>query len=87
MRVHSDHLAMRLNGTMFGVGFLLLGTFAVIGPGVPTSEANLDKAFWFGMHLIVGGALAVFASWVAKDLNGIWCRHPRRWGSRRRADR
>jgi len=39
------------------------------------------------MHLIVGGALAVFASWFAKDLNGIWCRHPRRWGSRRRADR
>ena len=87
MRFHGDHLAMRLSGTLIGVGFLLLGIFAVIGPGVPTSEANQDKAFWFGMHLIVGGALAVFASWTAKDLDGIWCRHPRRWGSSGRGDR
>jgi hypothetical protein len=86
MRLHGDHLAMRLSGTLIGAGFLLLGLFAVIGPGVPTSEANQDKAFWFGMHLIVGGALAVFASWAAKDLDGIWCRHPRRWGSSRRGD-
>lgn len=87
MRLHGDHLAMRLSGTLVGVGFLLVGSFAVIGPAVPTAEANLDKAFWFGMHLIVAGALAVFASWTAKDLDGIWCRHPRRWGSSGRGDR
>ena len=87
MCVRGDHLAMRLSGTLIGIGFLLLGIFAVIGPGVPTSEANQDKAFWFGMHLIVGGAMAVFASWIAKDLDGIWCRLPRRWGSSKRGDR
>ncbi len=79
---------MRLAGTLVGIGFLLFGAFAVIGPGVPTSEELQDNGFWFGMHLIVGGVLAVFASWAAKDLDGIWCRHPRRWGSRgREADR
>ncbi len=87
MRFHGDHLAMRLSGTLVGVGFLLVGSFAVIGPGVPTAEADQDKAFWFGMHLIVAGALAVFASWTAKDLDGIWCRHPRRRGSSGRGDR
>ncbi len=87
MRLHGDHLAMRLSGTLVGVGFLLVGSFAVIGPAVPTAEANQDKAFWFGMHLIVAGALAVFASWTAKDLDGIWCRRPRRWGSSGRGDR
>ena len=78
---------MRLSGTLVGVGFLLLGTFALIGPGVPTSAENQDKAFWFGMHLIVGGVLAVFASWTAENLDGIWCRHPHRWGSSGRGDR
>ncbi len=78
---------MRLSGTLVGVGFLLFGTFAVIGPGVPTSDANQDKAVWFGMHLIVAGAIAVFASWTARDLDGIWCRHPRRWGLSGRDDR
>ncbi len=87
MRFRGDHLAMRLSGTLVGVGFLLLGTFAVIGPGVPISEENQDKAFWFGMHLIVGGVLAVFGSWTARNLDGIWCRHPRRWGSSGRDDR
>ncbi|MEE9208814.1 MAG: hypothetical protein V3U23_00050 [Kiloniellales bacterium] len=72
---------MRLSGTLVGVGFLLFGAFALIGPGVPAPEEIQDNAFWFGMHLIVGGVLAVFASWAAKDLDGIWCRHPRRWGS------
>ncbi len=87
MRFRSDHLAMRITGTLVGVGLLLFGNFSVIGPGVPTSEENQDKAFWFGMHLIVGGAMAVFASWTARNLDGIWCRHPRRWGSSRRDDR
>jgi hypothetical protein len=86
MRFRGDHLAMRLSGTLVGVGFLLFGTFAVIGPGVPTSEEIQDNAFWFGMHLIVGGAMAVFASWTARNLDGIWCRHPRRWGSSGRGD-
>ena len=80
MRFRGDHLATRLSGTLVGVGFLLLGAFALIGPGVPTSAENQDKAFWFGMHLIVGGVLAVFVSWTAENLDGIWCRHPRRWG-------
>ena len=78
---------MRLSGTLVGVGFLLFGTFAVIGPGVPTSEEIQDNAFWFGMHLIVGGAMAVFASWTAKNLDSIWCRHPRPWRSSVRDDR
>jgi hypothetical protein len=87
MHFRSDHLAMRLSGTLVGVGFLLFGTFAVLGPGVPSSEANQDKAFWFGMHLIFGGVMAVCASWTARDLGGIWCRHPRRWGSSGRDNR
>ncbi len=72
---------MRLFGTLFGIGFLLLGTFSVIGPGDPVSEVNQEKALWFGVHLIVAGAAALVASWIVRDLDGVWCRHLRRWGS------
>ena len=77
---------MRISGTLVGVGFLLFGAFALIGPDVPTSEDVQDKAFWFGMHLIIAGGLAIFASWTAKNLNGIWCSPPRRWRSSKRDD-
>ncbi len=87
MQLHGDRLAMRLSGTVFGIGILLLGTFAVIGPGAPVSELNQEKAFWFGVHLIFGGVLAIFVSWIARDLDGIWCRHPRGWGARGSDDR
>ena len=81
MRFRGDRLAMRLSGTLVGVGFLLFGSLAIIGPVVPTIEDVQDKAFWFGMLLIVAGTVAVFVSWTAQDLDGIWCRYPRRWGS------
>jgi hypothetical protein len=77
---------MRLSGTLFGLGLLLFGAFAVIGPGAPVAEATRQDASWFGAHLIVGGALALLASWIPKNLDGIWCRRPRRWGAGRSDD-
>lgn len=79
MRLRRDRLALRLSGTLFGLGLLLLGAFAVIGPGAPVAEATRQDTSWFGAHLVVGGALALLASWLPKDLDRIWCRRPRRW--------
>ena len=81
MHLHGDHLAMRLFGTLIGIGFLLFGMFAVIGPGDPVTVENQEKALWFGVHLIVAGAAAIFASWIMRDLDGVWCRQLSRWGS------
>ena len=59
MRFHRDHLVMRLSGTLVGVGFLLFGALAANGPGIPTSAERQDVAFWFGVQLLVAGAVAV----------------------------
>jgi hypothetical protein len=78
LRLHRDHLGMRVGGTLTGLGFLLFGLFAVIGPDIAVSDDAKARAAWFGWHLIFAGATAIAVSWLAQDLSGIWCRRDRR---------
>ena len=86
MRLRGDHLATRLFGALVGVGFAAMGTVAVAARSDFVSGADAERALWYGVTLIVIGALAIFASWTVRDLDRIWCRQPRRWDSRRADD-
>ncbi|MGH7264416.1 MAG: hypothetical protein ACREMB_06105 [Candidatus Rokuibacteriota bacterium] len=68
----------RLLGTVVGLGFCLLGTYAVLGaPAVP-DPVPAGRVLWYGITLIVVGVIAVAASWYVEDADTIWCRPPRR---------
>lgn len=82
MRLRADRLLTRISGTAVGAGFCLLGLYAVLGAGAAASEVARDRAFWYGLTSIVIGVLAVVASWLVRDVDGIWCRPPRRWRNR-----
>jgi hypothetical protein len=76
--------AKRLLGTAVGVGFCLVGAYAVLGiPALPDAVRG-DRVLWYGITVILVGLVAIASSWYVDDVDGIWCRHPARtWRSRR----
>ncbi len=79
LRIHRDQPAMRICGTLLGIGFVLLGAFSVLGAGEMGEEISYDRAVGFGVTAVIVGILAVLCALLVKDLSNIWCRHPRRW--------
>lgn len=79
MRVHTNQLAVRLLGTLTGAGFLAAGGYALWGADAGVAESLRERAAWFGITALVGGAWAIGVSWLDSDLSGVWCRPPRRW--------
>jgi len=78
MRVHRNHPAMRILGTLLGVGFLAIGAYAVFGADDSVPAFVRERAWWFGACAIVAGVWAIAVSWLDPDLSGVWCRPPRR---------
>ncbi len=78
MPIHRDQPAVRICGTLLGIGFLVLGFYAMFGAGEEVSEFAKDRAFWFGVCASVAGLGAVIASVGVKRLDNIWCAPPRR---------
>ncbi len=74
---------MRISGTLMGIGFVLVGTFSVLGAAElstdPAMEMGHERAMGFGITAVIIGIIAVLCSLLVKDLSDIWCRHPRRW--------
>ena len=70
---------MRACGTLLGIGFVLIGVFSLAGAGEHVTGIVQERATGFGITAIVVGVIAVVCSLLVKDLNDIWCRHPRRW--------
>ena len=83
LRIYRDQPVMRISGTLMGIGFVLVGTFSVLGAADlstdPTMEMGHERALGFGITAIIIGVIAVLCSLLVKDLSDIWCRHPRRW--------
>ena len=79
MKVHRTHLKMRLGGTITGVGFMLIGLYALFGGGDDLSPLVRERAQSFGFTATVIGVIAVTMSWLSADLSGVWCRPPRTW--------
>lgn len=78
MRIHCNQLAMRILGTITGIGFLALGGYAIVGADDTVPAFVRERAWWFGATIIAGGAWAIAVSWLDPDLSGVWCRPPRR---------
>lgn len=79
MRLHTNDPGMRIVGTLTGVGFLLIGLYAVFGHDDGSVAAAMRaRAHWFGVATLVAGVWAIAASWLEPDLSGVWCRRPAR---------
>ena len=88
MRIHRDQLALRIGGSLLGIGFVLVGLFALFGGGEEVDAALRERAFGFGMSALVAGAIAIPVSWLVGRLDNIWCAPPRRgWFRSARRDR
>ena len=79
MRLYTSKRWMRVLGTLTGIGFLLIGLYAIFGADDGTVAAELrSRATWFGITALIGGIWAIVVSWTDSDLSGVWCRPPRR---------
>ena len=79
LRIHRDQPVTRILGTLLGIGFVLVGAFAILGADEYAATTSYDRAIGFGVTAIVIGIIAVLCSLLVKDLRNIWCRAPRRW--------
>lgn len=77
LRLHTNQLAIRILGTLTGLGFLAIGAYAVFGADDSVAVASRERALWFGITALIGGVWAVAVSWLDPDLSGVWCRPPR----------
>jgi len=77
MRFHKDQLNIRIPATVLGIAFFAFGAFSFNGSGTQTDPYIQDRALWFGVTLMLAGALAVSISWLVRDLHNIWCVYPR----------
>jgi hypothetical protein len=69
MRVGRGHLVTRVLGVCMGVGFLVLGLFAVTGG---TGAGEGARALGLAVALIVVGTAAVVGSITVADPTRIW---------------
>ncbi len=81
MRLHTNHLAMRVIGSLVGAGFLAFGLLVISWRGAAVDEALGERALWYGITLLIAGLAALVASWTVRDPSEVWCRQPRRWGA------
>lgn len=77
MKLHTDQLNIRIPATILGIFFLCFGVYSLIGGSLHTDPYIADRAFWFGVTLILAGLLAIAISWLVQDLHNIWCVYPR----------
>ena len=83
MRIHTDHLAQRLPGTLLGIGFVAIGLFSLFGGGDDLDAVTQERAFGFGVAAVIIGILAIGSSLLPKDLSNIWCSPPPRWWNKK----
>jgi hypothetical protein len=85
MRLHTDQLAIRLPGTLLGLGFIAIGLFSLFGGGDDLTAVVRERAFGFGIAAVIAGVAAIGSSLLPKDLSSIWCSPPARWWNNRRS--
>ena len=77
MKLHTSNVGIRLGGTALGLGFFVIGVFAVSVSGEAPTAAVGNRAFWMGATFAFAGVCAVAVSWLLADLSNIWCSPPR----------
>ena len=78
MKIRTDRPFARVAGTIFGLGYCLVGAYALLGSFEQGDAIVRDRAFWFGVTALVVGAIAIAFSWLEERLDLIWCADPRR---------
>ena len=78
MKVHTDRIVARITGTAFGIGYCLIGGYALTGSFDQADPVVRDRAFWFGVTALVVGLVAIAVSWLERRLDLVWCADPRR---------
>jgi hypothetical protein len=84
LRIHTNQIWTRVLGSVTGVGFLAIGTFALAG-SFAHHGIVAERAFGFGLAAVLAGVWAILVSWLDADLSGVWCRAPSRALRRHRA--
>jgi hypothetical protein len=79
VRLYTNQPVIRCLGTLAGVGFVAIGAYAMLGADDTVPVHALERAWWFGVTALIGGAWAIGVSWLDPDLSGVWCRPPRRF--------
>jgi hypothetical protein len=79
LHIYRNQPAIRVCGTLLGIGFVLLGVYSILGVSAHHAEVVRERAAGFGITAVVVGVIAVLCSLLVRDLSDIWCRHPRRW--------
>jgi len=79
LHIHRDQPVTRICGSLLGIGFILIGAYALLGADAVVSEVSRERATGFGVTAVIIGVIAVLCSLLVEDLSNIWCRHPRRW--------
>ncbi len=69
---------LRLAGSLFGLGSVLVGLFSLLGPA-GLSELERERAAGFGIAALVVGAVALLGSLATRDVHALWYCSPRRW--------
>jgi hypothetical protein len=85
--IHTDHLVLRVGGTLMGVFFLAVGRFALNGLEGTAPIDNPDRVLWYGITMIIGGVLAIGFAWLEPRLDQVYCATPKRWFRRRPYER
>jgi hypothetical protein len=79
MKLYTSNVGTRICGTALGLGFLVIGVFALSISGEAPDAAVGDRTFWLGVTFIIAGISATAVSWLVSDLGNIWCSPPRRF--------
>ena len=78
MQVHTSNLPLRIGATIMGIGYAIVGVYAVMASGDAPNPELADRAQWLGITFLIAAGLAVSVSWLVADLSNIWCIPPRR---------
>jgi hypothetical protein len=84
---YTDHLVLRVGGTLMGVFFLAVGCFALNGLETAAPIDSPDRVLWYGITMIIGGVLAIGFAWLEPRLDQVYCATPKRWFRRRSYER
>jgi uncharacterized membrane protein HdeD (DUF308 family) len=78
MRIYTSGLGTRLAGSALGLGFAVIGAFAVVLRENAPDAAVQNRSLWLGITFLVAGIAAFSVSWLVSDLSNVWCRPPSR---------
>ena len=81
--LRTDHLILRIGGTLMGMFFLTIGYFTLAGMQEAKDLVAPDRVFWYGVTMIIGGVLAIGFAWLESRLDQVYCATPKRWFRRR----